>query len=208
MLSTVRRQIALTVAAIGAAITLLGNLDPFFTIAGWARFLVEHWRVVTFWIWDRIFALVGLQVGDLARSALTFFTFMLLASLVAARVSVWEHEKLLRQAHHRPILRLALALGDAVVVFISVLGSAWLLMRPHLTMGTDDPILNMAHAVGLAVVVSVDWLATKLFPHRTVFFNQALAKGFLRAYVILAFLLVLNYVAVYGPYFRALLEPP
>jgi hypothetical protein len=77
-------------AVTGAAITLLGSLDPLLQIAGWAKIVVESWRDWTGWVWSWLFSAFGIKMTAFSNVLLTATVFYVIIILTSTEL-VMQH---------------------------------------------------------------------------------------------------------------------
>jgi hypothetical protein len=73
------KSLTFWIGSLGGAITLLGNLEPFFQLADWAKYIVNNWRGWTHWVWDSLFAVFNIKISALSKNELTLI--MLITAL-------------------------------------------------------------------------------------------------------------------------------
>jgi hypothetical protein len=85
----IRDEVLAWVGAIGAAITLLGAVEPLLQLANWAHYLVQHWEELTtaFWRWAVSYIRIRIPITPSWAALPTANMFFLTITFASLRAS-------------------------------------------------------------------------------------------------------------------------
>jgi hypothetical protein len=192
MLRFIHSRTLAWISIVGLAITVVGSLDPVLQIAGFIRFLAEHWREFSGVVWNSIFGIFGIHANTATLALLNAGCFVL-----ALEIAVTT-------APHRPfsvwsvLLKLLNGVIVAALFVLIAVGS----ISGHHAPGDQMPNpaewsswLDRKNWLPLAVYV----FAFTGLPIGATAEPFAMARRLVDVILFLLVILGFNYIAIYGP---------